>query len=245
MAVWIDEEGVLVRRLRLGRERECEPFRSPWWREAHRLYPSNWTYKRQSNWTYKRQAWSLATTKPGEASDLIQEPTDLYEGNWICGHLQVPPSNGFEVVTKNGIVQRARRCKDLLCGLIDIGEECRMESVDRVAEPDGEADLDDLALRKMHPEAGVDRVRDRLVARRYLRVVNDRPRRIVVDAFGPGAVAKMGKLLVRQSRCSTEQHMSRNSVMAIVGETGGEVGELALRRRHRVLEVHHRAERDE
>ena len=48
---------------------------APWWREAHRLHPSNWTYK--------RQAWSLATTKPGEASDLIQEPTDLYEGNWL------------------------------------------------------------------------------------------------------------------------------------------------------------------
>ena len=59
-----------------------------------------------------------------------------------------------------------------------------MEAVDRVAEPDGEADLDDLALREVHPEAGVDRVRDRFVARRYLRIVNDRPRRIVVDAFG-------------------------------------------------------------
>lgn len=48
---------------------------TPWWREAHRLQPSNWTYK--------RQAWSLETTAPGESSDLIQEPTDRYEGNWL------------------------------------------------------------------------------------------------------------------------------------------------------------------
>jgi hypothetical protein len=46
-----------------------------WWREAHRLDPGNWTYK--------RQAWSLATTSPGEPSDLMQGPTELYEGNWL------------------------------------------------------------------------------------------------------------------------------------------------------------------
>jgi hypothetical protein len=46
-----------------------------WWREAHRLDPSNWTYK--------RQAWSIANTAPGEPSDLMQGPTDTYEGNWL------------------------------------------------------------------------------------------------------------------------------------------------------------------
>ncbi|MEY2422289.1 MAG: hypothetical protein QOI95_2356 [Acidimicrobiaceae bacterium] len=46
-----------------------------WWREAHRLDPNNWTYK--------RQAWSLASTAPGEPSDLMQGPNDLYEGNWL------------------------------------------------------------------------------------------------------------------------------------------------------------------
>jgi hypothetical protein len=46
-----------------------------WWREAHRLDPNNWTYK--------RQAWSLASTAPGELSDMMQGPTDLYEGNWL------------------------------------------------------------------------------------------------------------------------------------------------------------------
>jgi hypothetical protein len=39
----------------------------PHWREAHRLQPDNWTYK--------RQAWSLA--------DPLQGPTDLYEGDWL------------------------------------------------------------------------------------------------------------------------------------------------------------------
>lgn len=48
----------------------------PWWREAHRLYPANWTYK--------RQAWTLVTTPEGaEENDLIQGPNDVYDGNWL------------------------------------------------------------------------------------------------------------------------------------------------------------------
>jgi len=48
----------------------------PWWREAHRLFPGNWTYK--------RQAWTLVTTPPGATeNDLIQPPNDVYEGNWL------------------------------------------------------------------------------------------------------------------------------------------------------------------
>ncbi len=46
-----------------------------WFREAHRLHPENWTYK--------RQAWTFATTAPGEPSDLVQGPNDVYEGNWL------------------------------------------------------------------------------------------------------------------------------------------------------------------
>jgi hypothetical protein len=38
----------------------------PYFREAHRLQPDNWTYK--------RQAWSFV--------DRRQGPTDVYEGNW-------------------------------------------------------------------------------------------------------------------------------------------------------------------
>jgi hypothetical protein len=47
----------------------------PWWREAHRLYPANWTYK--------RQAWTLVTTEEGADNDLMQGPNDVYEGNWL------------------------------------------------------------------------------------------------------------------------------------------------------------------
>ncbi len=48
---------------------------APWWREAHNLHPTNWTYK--------RQAWTLESTVPGQPSDLIQEPSERYEGNWL------------------------------------------------------------------------------------------------------------------------------------------------------------------
>ena len=48
----------------------------PWWREAHRLFPGNWTYK--------RQAWTLVTTPAdAAANDLIQDANDVYEGNWL------------------------------------------------------------------------------------------------------------------------------------------------------------------
>ena len=48
----------------------------PWWREAHRLHPANWTYK--------RQAWTLVTTPEGATeNDLMQGPNDVYEGNWL------------------------------------------------------------------------------------------------------------------------------------------------------------------
>lgn len=48
----------------------------PWWREAHRLFPDNWTYK--------RQAWTLVTTPEGATeNDLMQGPNDVYDGNWL------------------------------------------------------------------------------------------------------------------------------------------------------------------
>jgi hypothetical protein len=52
-----------------------------WWREAHRLDPNNWAYK--------RQAWTLVTTEPGQPPDLIQGPNDVYEGNWLDDVLAV------------------------------------------------------------------------------------------------------------------------------------------------------------
>ena len=48
----------------------------PWWREAHRLFPDNWTYK--------RQAWTLVTTPEGATeNDLMQGPNAVYDGNWL------------------------------------------------------------------------------------------------------------------------------------------------------------------
>jgi hypothetical protein len=48
----------------------------PFWREAHRLHPENWTYK--------RQAWTFVTTpEEAEEPDLLQGPNDVYEGNWL------------------------------------------------------------------------------------------------------------------------------------------------------------------
>ncbi len=61
----------------------------PWWREAHRLYPANWTYK--------RQAWTLVTTPAGATeNDLMQFPNDVYEGNWLD---DVLASGGGEAYT--------------------------------------------------------------------------------------------------------------------------------------------------
>jgi hypothetical protein len=61
----------------------------PWWREAHRLYPSNWTYK--------RQAWTLVTTADGVTeNDLMQGPNDVYQGNWLD---DVIASGGGEAYT--------------------------------------------------------------------------------------------------------------------------------------------------
>ncbi len=47
----------------------------PWWKQAHALFPENWTYK--------RQAWTIATTPPGApAPDLIQR-SDAYGTSWL------------------------------------------------------------------------------------------------------------------------------------------------------------------
>ena len=46
-----------------------------WFTRAHELQPENWTYK--------RQAWSFATTKEGELTDMLQGPNELFESNWL------------------------------------------------------------------------------------------------------------------------------------------------------------------
>lgn len=47
----------------------------PWWKRAHELD--------RSNWTYKRQAWTLDSTPEGEPSDLSQEVSDTWGTSWL------------------------------------------------------------------------------------------------------------------------------------------------------------------
>lgn len=60
---------------RLGRTEDAARH----WREAHRLQPENWTYK--------RQAWSLA--------DTTQGPTELYDGDWLSDVRKIGPENYY------------------------------------------------------------------------------------------------------------------------------------------------------
>jgi hypothetical protein len=63
----------------------------PWWRQAHALD--------SSNWTYKRQAWTLVTTPDGATeNDLMQGPNDVYEGNWLDDVLAIGGGQNYTVV---------------------------------------------------------------------------------------------------------------------------------------------------
>ena len=65
----------------------------PWWREAHRLHPANWTYK--------RQAWTLVTTPEGATeNDLMQGPNDVYEGNWLDDVIAAGGGEAYTVVAQ-------------------------------------------------------------------------------------------------------------------------------------------------
>jgi hypothetical protein len=51
----------------------------PWFREAHRLQPENWTYK--------RQAWTFA--------DPFQGPTDVYDSDWLTDVKRIGAENYY------------------------------------------------------------------------------------------------------------------------------------------------------
>jgi tetratricopeptide (TPR) repeat protein len=53
-----------------------------WFREAHRLHPENWTYK--------RQAWSLA--------DPLQGPTEDYDSDWLTEVRKLGPERYYPAV---------------------------------------------------------------------------------------------------------------------------------------------------
>jgi hypothetical protein len=54
----------------------------PWFREAHRLQPDNWTYK--------RQAWTFA--------DPLQGPTDAYDSDWLTDVRKLGAENYYPPV---------------------------------------------------------------------------------------------------------------------------------------------------
>jgi hypothetical protein len=60
---------------RTGREAEARPF----FRQAHRLQPDNWTYK--------RQAWSMV--------DPLQGPTEHYDSDWLTDIRKVGARNYY------------------------------------------------------------------------------------------------------------------------------------------------------
>ena len=53
-----------------------------WFREAHRLEPDNWTYK--------RQAWTFA--------DPLQGPSDVYESDWLTEVRKLGPERYYPAV---------------------------------------------------------------------------------------------------------------------------------------------------
>jgi hypothetical protein len=55
---------------------------TPWFREAHRLHPDNWTYK--------RQAWAFA--------DPLQGPTELYDSDWLSDIRAIGAENYYPPV---------------------------------------------------------------------------------------------------------------------------------------------------
>jgi len=65
----------------LHRSGEVDAAR-PFFREAHRLQPDNWTYK--------REAWSLV--------DPLQGPTEHYDGDWLSEIRKVGPENYYPKV---------------------------------------------------------------------------------------------------------------------------------------------------
>lgn len=68
----------------LGRAAELRGDHSSamtWWKQAHALFPDNWTYK--------RQAWTLESTPEGADSDRAQEVHDTYATSWSDEFLSV------------------------------------------------------------------------------------------------------------------------------------------------------------
>lgn len=61
------------------------PAAVAWWKQAHELFPENWTYK--------RQAWTLESTPEGADSDRAQEVYDTYGTSWSDAFVETGGAN--------------------------------------------------------------------------------------------------------------------------------------------------------
>ena len=74
------------RRFELGQHlhrRDDEAAAVAWFREAHRLQPDNWTYK--------RQAWEFV-------DPVLQGPSEQYEGDWLSDVREIGAENYYPPV---------------------------------------------------------------------------------------------------------------------------------------------------
>jgi tetratricopeptide (TPR) repeat protein len=63
-----------------------------WWKQAHALFPENWTYK--------RQAWTLESTPDGADSDKAQEVQDVYGTSWSDEFLRMGGGEAYVVAPR-------------------------------------------------------------------------------------------------------------------------------------------------
>ena len=124
--------------------------------------------------------------------------------------------------------KRAARADRLRGAVVEVGQERCVEAVHQVREPDHEAEVDDLLLGEVTEEVVVHLVGDRLVAMRRLRVADDRGLVVGIHTVGERVVAEMSDLCFVETGAPTEQHVSGNSVVAVVQQGRREIGELAL-----------------
>ena len=125
--------------------------------------------------------------------------------------------------------QRKGTCTEARDGVwVELGVEERMEAVDDAAVAHREAQLDQLLRIEVRTQFGEQLIGDRRHAGARLGESDDRRLVRGVDAFGQGIVAKVRDLLVGESDVSTETYVGRNSIMAVVRNGRGEIGQLSL-----------------
>jgi len=114
---------------------------------------------------------------------------------------------------------------------VEIGLKGRMESVDHIAEPDSQADVDDLLVGKMFGEGAIGIVVDRFEACRSLGVSDNGGLWRRIESIREGIIGKMTHLLFTESDAPTEHCVRGDSIVAIVDDRRRQVGKLGFLRR--------------